>query len=106
MHSGLRNFAKKHLNCGKLLLRLILYKDEVLRLPESCKEIRVLSGIAWLTINGKDITLGQGEKRLITPHKDTVLVSTLRDTPLVFEAWGDSDMILRDTTKNENGAFV
>lgn len=91
MHSVLKNLAKNHSDCGKLLLRLMLYKDEVLRLPESCEEIRVLSGIAWLTINGKDITLAQGEKRLITPRKGMVLVSTLRDTPLVFEAWGDGD---------------
>lgn len=88
MRSGLRNLAKDHLNCAKLLLRLILYKDEILRLPEGCKEIRVLSGNAWVTINGKDLTLTQGEKRLIVPHKEMVLVSTLRDTPLIFEAWG------------------
>ena len=91
MHSILRNLAKKHLNCAKLLLRFMLYKNEVLRLSEECKEIRVLSGNAWLTINGEDITLIQGEKRLITPNKDMVLISTLRDTPLVFEAWGDGD---------------
>lgn len=91
MRAILRNLAKNHLNCAKFLLRLVLYKDEVLPLPERCKEIRVLSGNAWLTIDGEDITLTQGEKRLIPPNKDMVLISTLRDTPLVFEAWGDGD---------------
>jgi len=94
MYTTLRNLAKNRLNCTKLLLRLVLYKDEVLRLPEDCKEIRVLSGNAWLTVNGKDITLTQGERESITPYKDTVLVSTLRDIPLVFEAWGDGDSAL------------
>lgn len=94
MHSVLKNLAENQLNCTKLLLRLVLYKDEVLRLPEGCKEIRILSGNAWVTINGEDITIFQGEKRAITPHKDMVLVSTLRDTPLVFEAWGDGDSTL------------
>lgn len=91
MYSVLRNLAKNHLHCAKLLLRLVLYKGEVLRLPEDCKEIRVLSGNAWVTINGKDITVAQGEKRLISPHEDMVLISTLRNTPLVFEAWGGGD---------------
>ena len=91
MYSTLKSLAKNRLNCAKLLLRLVLYKDEVLRLPEDCKEIRVLAGNAWLTVNGKDITLTQGERESITPHKGMVLVSTLRDIPLVFEAWGDGD---------------
>lgn len=92
MYASLKNLAKNRLNCAKLLLRLVLYKDEVLRLPEDCKEIRVLSGNAWLTINGKDVTLTQGDRESIAPHKDMVLVSTLRDIPLVFEAWGDGDL--------------
>lgn len=94
MYSTLRNLAKNHIDCVKLLLRFVLYKDEVLRLPDGCKEIRILSGNAWITINGEDIMLTQGEKRVITPHKDMVLVSTLRDIPLVFEAWGDGDSTL------------
>ena len=89
MHPILGNLTKSHLNCAKLLLRLVLYKDELFRLPEDCTEVRVLSGNAWLTINGKDITLAQGDKRSINPHKEIVLISTLRNTPLVFEAWHD-----------------
>ena len=68
------------------MLRLILYKDEVCRLPTTFKEIRVLSGLAWLTINGKDIMLGQGQKIALSSKEGFALVSAMCNTPLVLEA--------------------
>ena len=70
------------------MLRLVLYKGEVFRLPTTFKEIRVLSGSAWLTINGADITLGQGQGIDLSSKERFALVSALYDTPLVLEARG------------------
>jgi hypothetical protein len=70
------------------MLRLILYKGEVFRLPASFKEVQVLSGLAWLTINGKDILLEQGQKIALSSKEDFALVSAMRDMPLVLEARG------------------
>jgi len=72
------------------MLRLVLYKGEVFRLPTTFKEIRILSGSAWLTINGNDIMLGQGQEIDLSSKKGFALISTLRDTPLILEAKGEN----------------
>jgi hypothetical protein len=65
--------------------RLTLYPDEVLRLPQAGYWVRVLSGIAWLTVAGEDIILSANEAASLLPHKDVALVSALSDKPLLLE---------------------
>jgi hypothetical protein len=68
-------------------LRLMLYKNEIFHLPQTCWEIRVLSGCAWLTLAGRDIILTQGDQLSLAKNKDFALVSALGQNPLVFEIW-------------------
>ena len=73
-------------------LRLILYKDEVCRLPQACREIRVLSGRAWVTIPEKDMFLNPGDKVVLDSRKAFALASALGNTPLVLEVWGRQEI--------------
>lgn len=66
-------------------LRLILYRNEVFRLPRACQEIRVLSGRAWVTVSEKDLFLGSGDSLALNPKRSLALASPLGDAPLVME---------------------
>lgn len=77
-------------NSTKVILRLVLYRDEAYRLPRACRGIRVRSGMAWVTFTGKDIILGCGEETHVTSGKDFVVVSAVGHTPLVLEILGDT----------------
>ena len=73
------------------LLRLVLYKGELYRLPASGQSIRVLSGVAWVTVAGKDMFLVAGEKIVLTASGGITLVSALGRVPLVLEVWTDKN---------------
>jgi hypothetical protein len=77
-------------NSTKVILRLVLYRDEAYRLPRACRGIRVRSGVVWVTFTGKDIILGCGEETYVTSGKDFVVVSAVGHTPLVLEILGDT----------------
>jgi hypothetical protein len=70
------------------MLRLVLYKGEIFRLPGALAWMRVLSGKAWLTVGGQDIILGGGETASVRSKKDVALVSTFGSAPLIFEVRG------------------
>jgi hypothetical protein len=63
-----------------------LRKGEVFQIPSTCQEVKVLSGVAWITVAGKDIILTPGEKASFVLNKDFALVSALSDVPLMLEA--------------------
>jgi hypothetical protein len=42
-------------------LRIVLLPGEALRIPRARATVKVLSGTAWLTSDGKDIILCQGQ---------------------------------------------
>ena len=90
MHLDVTTLFKQEMNSAKVLLRPVLFKDEVYRLPKACRGVQVLAGRAWLAISGEDIILAQGQKMLFDRDRDGVLVSALGDTPLILEASGDS----------------
>lgn len=60
-------------------------KGEVVRIPSTCQEIQVLSGVAWLTAAGRDIILSAGEKESLVSDEDSVLLSALGNVPLTLE---------------------
>lgn len=69
------------------LLRLVLYKGEVYRVPQAGTRIRVLDGVAWVTIGQKDIMLIPGDTLNLSPAYKSV-ISTMRNDPVTFEIWG------------------
>jgi hypothetical protein len=72
-----------------VILRLVLYRGEVYRLPEAWRKIRIRSGLAWLTFAGQDTVLACGEEAGFGPGKDFALVSALGHAPLVLEILGE-----------------
>jgi hypothetical protein len=83
---------KQHQNISTPMLRLVLYKGEVYRLPATSHGIRVLSGVAWVTVTGKDRILLMDEQTSLSLNNDFALVSALDRTPLVLEVWGDNKL--------------
>ena len=83
-------FTSKGCNDQLLLtpLRLILYKDEIFRLPQGSREIRVLSGRAWVTVSEKDLFLSSGDSLALNPKRTLALASALGNVPLVMEVRG------------------
>ncbi|MCB0169752.1 MAG: ParB N-terminal domain-containing protein [Anaerolineae bacterium] len=73
------------------LLRLILYKNEVCRIPQAYSEVKVVSGNAWLTMDGRDMFLVRGERASLASHRDTALISALGKTPLVLEVRSEEE---------------
>jgi hypothetical protein len=67
--------------------RIILMKDEVYKLPQTHREIQVLSGIAWITLDEQDIILNSPEKTLLPPSKNPVVISALNNVPLILAVW-------------------
>jgi len=50
------------------------------------REIKVLSGVAWITVAGQDIILICGKTATLALNKDEALVSAINDAPLILEA--------------------
>ena len=73
----------------QVILRLVLYQDEVYRLPEDCQAIRARSGRAWVTFAGRDIVLESGEEARFGSGKDFAVVSCVGQAPLVVEILGN-----------------
>jgi hypothetical protein len=90
MRSRKFDMLQSRLNPAKLMLRLMLRHDELFRLPVTSRGVQVVSGQAWLTMDGEDIFLRKGEKFCLLTGKDSVLVSALGHAPLILEVLGDS----------------
>ena len=69
--------------------RIILMKNEVYRLPQTHREIQVLLGIAWISLDKQDIILNELEKVSLPPSKNFAVISALNNMPLVVAVWQD-----------------
>ena len=72
---------------GAGVLRLGLYRGEILCIPRSRRHLRVLSGAAWLSHCGQDVVLNQGQGAQLCRCKDPAIISGLKDQGLFFEVW-------------------
>lgn len=90
--SSLGSFSKKfrsftnlfNVNQKFLESQLItLKKGEVFQVALEIQELHVLSGTAWVTIDGKDIILNSGEKAVVSSIQDFAILSALGNMPLV-----------------------
>ena len=66
-------------------LRLVLLQGEVLRVPPTQGTLRVLSGTAWVSLEGEDILLCRDQSLDIAGRADRPVVSGLGRDPLLFE---------------------
>ncbi len=67
--------------------RIIVMKDEVYRLPQTHRQIQVISGIAWITLDKQDIILNSPEKVSLSSSKNPVVISALNNVPLILAVW-------------------
>lgn len=75
-------------NTSCIIARPILYYSELFRLPVAGRNLVVVAGTAWVTVNGRDIILVGGERLSLPARRDTVLISALDRTPLILEVFG------------------
>lgn len=84
-HPALAGIIWKKAHTDEVVLRLILCKGEVQRLPRAFA-IRVLAGTAWVTVNGKDIIRERGQTYTdVSRPGQPALVSSPGKAPLVLE---------------------
>lgn len=65
--------------------RFILENGEVFRVNHFYTELQVLSGVAWVTVEGKDLILHSGDKIKFESKKDVAIISVLGKAPLIVE---------------------
>jgi hypothetical protein len=71
-----------------VIARLVIYSGEVFRLPAECRGLRVVSGKAWVTFDGRDIVMNRGERTVLGEHGHPALVSALGRKPVILEVRG------------------
>lgn len=62
---------------------ITLKKGEVFQVALEIKELHVLSGTAWVTVDGEDIILSCGENALLSSIQNVGILSALGNMPLV-----------------------
>ena len=65
--------------------QVTLQKSKVFRVPVECRELHVLSGSAWLTVDGEDIILTSGEIASLASTKGLAILSVLGNRSLTLE---------------------
>ena len=73
---------------ASVLLRLVLYRGEVYRVPPAGRGVRTLRGRAWVTYGGEDILLTRGDETQFASGQGAALVSAVGCVPLVLEVLG------------------
>ncbi len=83
-----------------VLLRLVLYRGEVYRVPPAGRGVRVLKGRAWATYGGEDILLTRGDETDFASGQGAALVSAVGRAPLVFEVLGRDRRALPSSSRS------
>lgn len=73
-------------NISNISRGLSLSAGQVLRLKNTVREIKVISGCAWVSYAGQDILVGAGERTAFVLNRDFPVVSALGNSPLLFDA--------------------
>jgi hypothetical protein len=72
---------------SRCVLRFALCSGELFRIPRDRRHLHVLSGTAWISVEGKDIVTPQGCCAKLVRTRHPTLVSGLGDQALLFEIW-------------------
>jgi hypothetical protein len=76
---GRRSFVEKE----PVPLRIVLVQGEALSVPRSLHTVRVLSGKAWITVNGRDVVLCAGERTDLGRSRN--VISAVGNQALLFQ---------------------
>src|SRR5512143_231082 len=71
-------------------LRVMLLRGEVQRVKSNYRGLRVRSGRAWVTVNGRDLVLKRGEEVALEMRHDAAVVSSLGHAPVIIELLGEA----------------
>jgi hypothetical protein len=67
--------------------RLLLYSDELYRVPADCQQLRVTEGVAFVTQAAQDMILSPGQEVALQSSFDHALVSVVRGDHVVVELY-------------------
>ena len=73
-----------------ILLRVLLLPGEIRRVELNYRGLRIRSGRAWITVNGRDLVLKRCEEIALDMRRDAAVVSALGHAPLVVELLGEA----------------
>ena len=79
------------------VMRVMLMGRETYRVTAKQRGLRVRSGRAWITLNGRDHVLKRGEAIALQPKHDYAVVSSVGNMPVVIELLGEAPR--QSTTK-------
>lgn len=60
---------------------------EVASVERTHQHLHIMSGYAWLTLDGQDLLLEAGQQVELQPGGDRALISALGDEPLVYRLY-------------------
>lgn len=66
-----------------------LRDDEVFSLQGAMQTLYIVSGRAWITLDGKDIFLNAGQQITLPRSRYAVVISAIKHHELAFEIMGD-----------------
>ncbi|MDF0556924.1 hypothetical protein [Kamptonema sp. UHCC 0994] len=66
-----------------------LENNQVFRLPKAYRDVQVLSGTAWITVDKQDIILRTGDKVSLPSSNNFAVISVLTKVPLILEVLTD-----------------
>jgi hypothetical protein len=64
-----------------------LEPGEILSIARRGQTLHVVSGCAWITFDGQDMTLLAGQEMVLEPGADAAVVSALESEPLVYRIY-------------------
>jgi hypothetical protein len=71
-----------------------LEPGEILSIARRGQTLRVVSGCAWITLDGQDLTLLAGQDMILEPGKDAAVVSALEEEPLVYRLYDEPESVI------------
>jgi len=71
-------------------LRVMLMGRETYRVTADQRGLRVRSGRAWITLDGRDLVLQRGEEIALSARHDDAVVSAAGRGPVVIELLGQA----------------
>jgi hypothetical protein len=67
--------------------RVVLYKNELYRVPATYHKVRVVTGTALVTQAARDFVLSSGNEALLERNGDVALISSLRCEQVILEVY-------------------
>ena len=71
-------------------MRVMLLKGEVHRVNSNYRGLRIRSGRAWVTLNGRDLVLKRGDEIALEGRHAAAVVSPVGRAPLIIELLGEA----------------